>query len=211
MSHICSNRNGLDDFRSNGFVSSKIRQWSDLTLGRWWIWVDGKSISHSALPKPLSKRSLMVVCQTGLLLVQVKRGPWNPRSMRPQVSMQFLKAAIRDLFTGRPPSFSSSEVISLKSPIRTHGRAMFITTLNTIVTAVFFLLSLSSFPLLSLSPKSPSCWDRCSGLVLWVKQLIHSYQFRFLFPAMTGTRTLWSNLLLLYWRFYDLGFLIVHF
>ena len=42
--------------------------------------------------------------------------------MSPQLSMQFLKVEIRALLTGRPPSFSSSEIISLKSPRSTHGR-----------------------------------------------------------------------------------------
>ena len=74
VSHICSNLKGLGGFRSLGSVDSKIGQWSDLTLGRWWIFVEGNRVAHSALPNPLSKRSLMVVCQHGLLLVQVKRG-----------------------------------------------------------------------------------------------------------------------------------------
>ena len=69
MSHICSNQKGLEGFCSKGSVLSKIGQWSDLTLGGWWISTIGKSIVHSALPNPLSNRSLMVVCHTEILLV----------------------------------------------------------------------------------------------------------------------------------------------
>ena len=75
VSHICSNLKGLGGLRSLGSVESKMGQWSDFTLGRWWISAEAKRVAHSALPNPLSKRSLMVVCQHGLLLVHVKRGP----------------------------------------------------------------------------------------------------------------------------------------
>ena len=36
--------------------------------------------------------------------------------------MQFLKAVILFLFKGKPPIFSSSEIISLKSPKRIQGK-----------------------------------------------------------------------------------------
>ena len=75
VSHICSNRNGLDDFGSKGSVISKMGQWSDLTLRRWCILVAGNSIFHLAFPNPRSNRSLILYCQTGLLLVHVNRGP----------------------------------------------------------------------------------------------------------------------------------------
>ena len=41
---------------------SKMGQWSDFTLGRWWIFSKGKRVAHLALPNPLSNGSLMVVC-----------------------------------------------------------------------------------------------------------------------------------------------------
>ena len=75
VSHIYSNRNGLDDFGSKGSVISKMGQWSDLTLRRWCILVAGNSIFHLAFPNPRSNRSLILYCQTGLLLVHVNRGP----------------------------------------------------------------------------------------------------------------------------------------
>ena len=75
VSRICSNLKGLGDFHSLGSVESKMRQWSDFTLGRWCSSAEGKKVAHSALPNPLSKRSLMMVCQHGLLLVHVKLGP----------------------------------------------------------------------------------------------------------------------------------------
>ena len=75
VSHICSNLKGLGGFCSLRFVESKMGQWSDFTLGRWCILAEGKRVAHSALSNPLSKRSLMVVCQHGLLLVHVKRRP----------------------------------------------------------------------------------------------------------------------------------------
>ena len=75
VSHICSNLKGLGGFRSLGSAESKMGQWSDFTLGRWCISAEGKRVAHSALPNPLSKRSLMMVCQHGLLLVHVKLGP----------------------------------------------------------------------------------------------------------------------------------------
>ena len=65
VSHICSNRKGLGGFRSLGSVDRRMGQWSDLTLGRWWISAKGNRDAHSALPNPLSNRSLMVVCQYG--------------------------------------------------------------------------------------------------------------------------------------------------
>ena len=75
VSHICSNLKGLGGFRSLGSVDNKMGQWSDLTLGRWWISAEGNRVAHLALPNPLSNRSLMVVCQHRLLLVHVKCGP----------------------------------------------------------------------------------------------------------------------------------------
>ena len=83
VSHICSNLKGLRGFRSLGSVDNKMGQWSDLTLGRWWISAEGNRVAHLALANPLSNRSLMVVCQHRLLLVHVKRRPWKPRSMSP--------------------------------------------------------------------------------------------------------------------------------
>ena len=80
VNHICSKRKGLGDFRFKGSVINKMRQWSDLTLGRWCISAVVKRIFHSALPNPLSNHSFILQCQSGLLLVQVKRGPWKPRS-----------------------------------------------------------------------------------------------------------------------------------
>ena len=71
VSHICSNLKGLGGFRSRGSVDRRMGQWSDLTLGRWWISAEGNRDAYSALPKPLSNHSLMVVCQRGLLLVHV--------------------------------------------------------------------------------------------------------------------------------------------
>ena len=35
VNHICLKRKGLGDLGSEGAVLSIIRQWSDLTLGRW--------------------------------------------------------------------------------------------------------------------------------------------------------------------------------
>ena len=75
VNHICSNLKGLGSLGSDGSAFSKIGQWSDLTLGRWWISAVGKSKVQSALPSPLSHLSFMVDCQTGLLLVHVNRGP----------------------------------------------------------------------------------------------------------------------------------------
>ena len=53
---------GLGGFRSLGSVESKMGQWSDFTLRRWWISAEGKRVAHLALPNPLSNGSLMVVC-----------------------------------------------------------------------------------------------------------------------------------------------------
>ena len=75
VNHICSNLKDLGSLDSEGSVFNNIGQWSDLTLGRWCISVEGKSNVQSALPKPLSNRSFMVACQIGLLFVHVNRGP----------------------------------------------------------------------------------------------------------------------------------------
>ena len=75
VSRICSNRKGLGDFHSQGSVKSIIGQWSNLTLGRWWISTVRNSNFHSAFPNPRSNRSWIGPFQAGLLLVQVKRGP----------------------------------------------------------------------------------------------------------------------------------------
>ena len=122
VSHICSNWKGLGDFCSKGSVISKMGQWLDLTLGRWYTSAAGKRIFHSAFPKPLSNHSLILHGQIGILLVHVNRGPWKPRSMSPNLSMKFLNADILFLFNGKPPIFSSSKIISLKSPNRTQGK-----------------------------------------------------------------------------------------
>ena len=122
VSHIYSNLKGLGDFSVKGSVISKMGQWSNLTLSRWWISAAGKSNFQSALPNPLSNHPLILFCHIGLFVVHVKWGPWKPRSMRPHLSMQFLKAVIRVLLTSKPPIFSSFESILLKSPKRTHGK-----------------------------------------------------------------------------------------
>ena len=87
VSYICSNRKGLGDFRSQRSVKSIMGQWSDLTLGRWWISTIGNSNFHSTFPNPRSNCSWIRPFQAGLLLVQVKRGPWKLRSMRPHLSI----------------------------------------------------------------------------------------------------------------------------
>ena len=47
VNHICSNLKGLGGFRSLGSVESKMGQWSDFTLGRWYSSADGKRVAHS--------------------------------------------------------------------------------------------------------------------------------------------------------------------
>ena len=122
VSHICSKQKGLAGLGPGGWVVSRIGQWSDLTLGRWWISTEGKSNAYSMLATPLSNLSLMVDCQTELLFVHMKQGLWKSRSMSLHLSKQFLKAVIRVQLIGSPPSFSSLEIISLKSPKSNHGR-----------------------------------------------------------------------------------------
>ena len=67
-----SNLKGLEDFGAKGSVISIMGQWLDLTLGRWWILEVRKISFQSALPNPLSNRSLILFCHIGLFVVHVK-------------------------------------------------------------------------------------------------------------------------------------------
>ena len=108
VSHICSNLKGLVDLWVGGSKSNNIGQWLDLVWGRWWISDLGNKSFHSMLPTPLSNLSLMLRCQIEFLLVQVNLGPWKPKYIRPQKSIQSLKAFNLYLLRARaapPPHF----------------------------------------------------------------------------------------------------------
>ena len=105
--HICSNLKGLVDLWVGGSKSNNIGQWLDLVWGRWWISDLGNKSFHSMLPI-LSNLSLMLRCQIEFLLVQVNLGPWKPKYIRPQKSIQSLKAFNLYLLRARaapPPHF----------------------------------------------------------------------------------------------------------
>ena len=121
VSHICSNLKILVDLQVRGSESNNIEQWLDLVRRRCWISDLRNKSFHYVLSKPLSNLSLMLRCQIRFLLVQVNLGPWKPKSIRPQKSIQSLKAFNLYLLRGSSPIFLSSASISLKSLKRTHG------------------------------------------------------------------------------------------
>lgn len=68
---------------------------------------------------------LVLIKEVGFLqLVQVNIFPVKPRSIRLALSRKSKKGCILDLQGGLLPNFSFGLAMSLKSPIRSHGRFM---------------------------------------------------------------------------------------
>lgn len=81
----------------------------------------GNNMRHCEFARTLSSRS-WTLARPFLLLLQVNKGPWNPRSMRPQAFIILLN--MLHLFSegAEPPNFSAAEGISLKTPTMTLQR-----------------------------------------------------------------------------------------
>ena len=103
-------------------------EWYEFSLGRWLIDAESNKNLHSMLHKALSSLPPLKVSAV-LPLVQVKRGPENPRSSSLGSDIHSTKPAHLLLSSFPWLETSSAAETELKSPMIRHGPSISITSL----------------------------------------------------------------------------------